>query len=106
MIRSPRCAPSSYASPAPKAWSPPSDDPEDVPLTADPEPAVTDATDPPRALPDDDPIAQVRAKFERLARAQGLVPPSGDPEDDPPTADPAPVAPDTTDPADISGDTE
>ncbi len=76
---------------------PPSDDPEDVPLTADPAPVApgaTDAADPPGAPPDDDPIAQVRAKLERLARAQGLVPPSGDPEDDPSTADPAPVAPD------------
>jgi hypothetical protein len=76
---------------------PPSDDPEDDPPTAGPDPAAaeaTDATDPPGAPPDDDPIAQVRAKLERLARAQGLVPPSGDPEDDPPTADAAPVAPD------------
>jgi hypothetical protein len=73
---------------------PPSDDPEDVPLTADPSPAAPDATDPPEAPPDDDPIAQVRAKIERLARAQGLVPPSGDREDDPPTADPAALAPD------------
>jgi hypothetical protein len=85
---------------------PPSDDPEDVPPTADPAPAVLDATDPPGALPDDDPIAQVRAKLERLARAQGLVPPSDDLEGDPPTADPAPVAPDATDPGDISGGTE
>ena len=85
---------------------PPSDDPEDVPPTADPAPAAPEAIDPPDAPPDDDPIAQVRAKLERLARAQGLVPPSDDPEDDPPTADPAPVAPDATDPADISGGTE
>jgi hypothetical protein len=81
---------------------PTSDDPEDVPPIADPEPAALDATDPPPVPPDDDPIAQVRAKLERLARTQGLVPPSDDPEDDPPTADPAPVAPD---PADISGGT-
>ena len=82
---------------------PPDDDLEDVLPTADPAPAAPDATDPPPAPPDDDPIAQVRAKLERLARAQGLVPPSGDPEDDPPTADPAPVASDATDPDDISG---
>ena len=73
---------------------PPSDDPEDVPPTADPAPAAPDQADLTDAPPDDDPIAQVRAKLERLARAQGLVPPSGDPEDDPPTADPAPVGPD------------
>ena len=74
---------------------PPSDDPEDVPPTADPAcPPAADAADPPGAPPDDDPIAQVRAKLERLARAQGLVPPSDDPEDDPPAGDPAPVAPD------------
>ena len=85
---------------------PPSDDPEDVPPTADPAPAAADTTDPPRVPPDDDPIIQVRAKLERLARVQGLVPPSGDPEDDPPTADAAPVAPDATEPADISGGTE
>jgi Family of unknown function (DUF5681) len=85
---------------------PPSDDPEDVSPTADPTPAAPDATDPPGAPPDDHPIAQVRAKLERLARAQGLVPPSGDPEDDPPTAAPSPVAPDATDSADISGGTE
>lgn len=85
---------------------PPFDDPDDDPPTADPAPAAPDATDPPPAPPDVDPIAQVRAKLERLARAQGLIPPSDDPEDDPPTADPAPVAPDATDPADISGGTE
>ena len=85
---------------------PPSDDPEDVLPTADSAPAAPEPTDAPGAPPDDDPIAQVRAKLERLARAQGLVPPSDDPEDDPPTADPAPVAPDATDPADISGGTE
>ncbi len=85
---------------------PPSDDPEDEPPTADPAPAAPDPTDLADAPPDDDPIAQVRAKLERLARAQGLIPPSDDPEDDPPTADPAPVAPDATDPADISGGTE
>ncbi len=85
---------------------PPSDDSEDVPLTDDPAPAAPDAVDPPRAPPDDDPIAQVRAKLERLARAQGLVPPSDDSEDVPPIADAAPVAPDATDPADISGGTE
>jgi hypothetical protein len=67
---------------------------------------VTTPADPAGFVPADDPIAQVRAKLERLARAQGLVPPSDDREDDPPTADPTPVAPDTTDPADISGDTE
>lgn len=82
---------------------PPSGDPEDDPPTADPAPAA-DAAEPPLAPPDDDPIAQVRAKLERLALAQGLVPPSGDPEDDAPTADPAPAAPDATDPADIPGD--
>ena len=82
---------------------PPSDDPEDDPPTGDPDPAAAEATDPVHAPPDDDPIAQVRAKLERLARAQGLVPLSDDPEDDPPNVDCAPVAPDATDPADISG---
>ena len=85
---------------------PPSDESEDVPLTDDPAPAAPDAVDPPPAPPDDDPIAQVRAKLERLARGQGLVPPSGDSEDVPPIADAAPVAPDATDPADIPGGTE
>ena len=68
--------------------------------------AAPDVTDPPRAPPDDHPISQVRAKLERLARAQGLVPPSDDPEDDPLTANPAPVAPAATNPADISGGTD
>ena len=85
---------------------PPSDDPEDVPLTADPAPAAPDQTGLTDDPPDDDPIAQVRAKLERLARAQGLVPPSGDPEDDPRTVDPGPVAADATDPVDTSGGTE
>ena len=106
MTRSPRCAPSSCASPAPKAWSRHPTTRRTIRSTADPAPAAPDQTDLTDAPPDDDPIAQVRAKLERLARAQGLIPPSGDPEDDPPTADPAPVAPDATDPADISGGTE
>jgi Family of unknown function (DUF5681) len=76
---------------------PPSDDPEDEPPSADPAPAASDQTDLTGAPPDDDPIAQVRAKLERLARAQGLIPPSDDPEDDPPAAEPAPAVPDATD---------
>jgi len=39
---------------------------------------VTTPADPPGFVPADDPIAQVRAKLLRLARAQGLVPPSDD----------------------------
>ena len=67
---------------------------------------VTTSADPAGFTPADDPIAQVRAKPERLARAQCLIPPSDDPEDDPSTADPPPAAPDATDPADISSGTE
>jgi hypothetical protein len=85
---------------------PPSDDPEDDPPTADPDPAAAEATDPVDAPPDDDPIAQVRAKLERLARAQGLLPPSGDPEDDPPTAEPSPASPDASDPDDAATGSE
>jgi hypothetical protein len=59
---------------------------------------VTTPADPAGFMPADDPIAQVRAKLLRLARAQGLVPPSDDPEDDPPTADPDPTAAEATDP--------
>jgi len=79
---------------------PPSDDPEDDPPSDDPSPDAPDATDLTAAMPEDDPIAQVRAKLER--RAQSLVPPSDYPPDDPPIADPD----DATDPADISGGTE
>ncbi len=59
---------------------------------------VTTLADPAGFVPADDPIAQVRAKLLRLARAQGLVPPSDDPEDVPSTDDPAPAAADATDP--------
>jgi Family of unknown function (DUF5681) len=59
---------------------------------------VTTPADPAGFVPADDPIAQVRAKLLRLARAQGLVPPS----DDPPTADPLPDMPDATDPPGIT----
>ena len=72
---------------------PPSDDPEDEPPAGDASPDPPDATDITGVTPEDDPIAQVRAKLERLARAQGLIPPSDDPQDDPPTADPAPADP-------------
>jgi Family of unknown function (DUF5681) len=58
---------------------------------------VTSSTDPAGFTPADDPIAQVRAKLLRLARAQGLVPPSDDPEDDPPADHPSPAAPDLND---------
>jgi Family of unknown function (DUF5681) len=81
---------------------PPSDDPEGDPPADDPSPDAPDAIDLTAAMPEDDPITQVRAKLERLARAQSLVPPSDDPPDDPPIADPD----DANDPADISGGTE
>jgi len=85
---------------------PPSDDAEDDPPTTDPAQAVCDVTDPTGIAPEDDPIASVRAKLERLARAQGPIPPVDDPQDDPPAADPAPAIPDATDPDDGSRDTE
>lgn len=58
---------------------------------------VTTPADPAGFVPADDPIAQVRAKLLRLARAQGLVPPSDDPEDVLPTANSAPAAPEAID---------
>ncbi len=80
---------------------PPSDDPEDD-STTDPAQAASDVGDPTGIAPDDNPIARVRAKLERLARAQGLIPPVDDPQGDPPAADPAPAIPDATDPDDGS----
>jgi hypothetical protein len=38
--------------------------------------------------------------------AQGLVPPSGDPEDVPPTDEPSPASPDASDPDDAATGSE
>ena len=53
--------------------------PSDAPPTADPapaapEPADTEPADPSGETPDDDPIAQMRVKLQRLAEARGLIP--------------------------------
>ena len=70
----------------------------DAPPAADPAPAAPDATDaqpadPSGETPDDDPIAQMRAKLQRLAEARGLIPSPGAP-------------PDAAAPSEVSGETD
>jgi hypothetical protein len=73
---------------------PPSDaSPATDPAPAAPDPTGNEPADPSGETPDDDPIAQMRAKLQRLAEARGLIPSSDAP-------------PDAAAPSEVSGETD